>query len=200
MTRDLERGRSRPSERFVRAIRAIGTQRKSIIYVTLAWVVYCTVAFGRGREWAPRAEENDALRMYESALLEADYHSKQQSDPYSTPVMRTPGAYSLYEIDKMLKRVMEFHNWQCLGAPHLGIHVQVGRVGDTLLVNPTNIAKSVATFVVDEESAFYPGLSATKRRAREVSVTTSGADLVMEGVQAVCAQHLLDVFSGQSCA
>jgi len=198
MTRDLERGPRRPTERLVRAIRALGSQRKHIVCVTLVWIVYCTVAFGRGREWAPRAEESDALRMYENTLLDAERHSETAAVPYATPVMRTAGAYSLDEIDKMLKKVMEFHNWQCLAASHLGVHVQVGRVGETLLVNPTNVAKSVAMFMVDEESAFYPGSSTTRRRAQEISVTTSGAELMFEGVRAVCAQHLLDVFHGSS--
>ena len=196
MVVDLERGRSRrPSERLVRLIKAWGTQRRAIVIITTAWIAYCTMAFGRGRGWTPRLARlvpPDGLKMYSDTVADAQRISTISSELYSEPSVRFPGFYSLDTINTLLTQVMRAHEWDCLAAIHLGIPVQVARVGATLIINPTNIVNAAETRIVDEESAFFPHAYATVRRHTETGLTSNGQNYHFAGQQAICAQHLVE--------
>ncbi len=192
MVVDLERGRRRPTERLVRLIKAWGTQRRAILIIAAVWVCYCTLAFGRGRNWTPRLTPPDALQMYSDAVENAQQISMTPSEPYAEPAVRIPGFYSLKTINELLTIVMSRHEWDCLAAIHLGIPFQVARVGDTLIINPTNIVNSVETLLVDEESAFFPHAYATVRRHTETGLTSNGQNYHFVAQEAICAQHLIE--------
>ena len=192
MVVDLERGRRRPSERLVRIIKAWGGQRRTLIVIAAVWVVYCTMAFGRGREWTPRAARPDALRMYSDTVENAQKVSQIHSELYAERAVRLPGFYSIKTIDAMLAEVMAARAWECLAAIHIGIPVQVARIGDTLIINPTNVVNGIETRVVDEESAFCPHTYATVTRHIETGMTSNGQNYLFTGSRAICAQHLVE--------
>jgi peptide deformylase len=82
----------------------------------------------------------------------------------------------------------------------VAINKQVFFMSGDFYVNPTLIGFDLPRKLFEEESLFWPGLAQVKSRHTRVELQylTLHGDakvVVLEDLEAVCAQHILDAFS-----
>ena len=155
--------------------------------------------------WTPPHEIHASLNPIERLqwvqnnarqVVEAEYQSYQ----FGERLRDGPVKLSLLQIKKMMLTVAETEEVFCVAGPHIAVMHPVFYMNEEFYVNPSILGFDKARIQYEEESLFYPHKTRTMRRHQRVelefqTVTGETSTKVFEDIEAVCVQHMIDVFN-----
>jgi len=142
----------------------------------------------------------DAARRYEWVVANAEMASAHPVEPYVFVGRLRERELSLLQIKDLMNSVAVAEDVFCVAGPHLAVFKQLMLMNNELYVNPRMIGLDNNVMKpYEEESMFWPGEAVVKTRHLRVEIEAtdlagSTRQYVLEGIEAVCAQHVLDSF------